>query len=446
MHAVLSAMRRALDGCKGRVLLGVSGGLDSMAMLDAAARLAGQTGAGLAAAHLDHGLREASARDAAFVADACKARGVALYARRLEVVCGRGESLEMAARRARFSFFMQAARDAGADVLMLAHHADDQAETLMIRLLRGAGSTGLSAMAGEAPFPLPGGPKVIRPFLSLTRAQLEQYCALHGVDHIQDESNADTAMVRNRIRHQLMPMLARGYGASARTLGMTARLLGDEDAYLAAQARQLLQTCLCDGGIVRARLADAPVALSRRALLLWLQPQTDRPVGFAHVEAVLGLQSGSLDLPGGLRIVCRDGILRADELQCAAQVQAFCLPLSIPGVMRTPYGTLTVQTAAALPLAVAPDTAFMDAQAITGAVVRSRRPGDRYHALGASGGKKLKDALIDRKVPLAARWGPVVAIGAQVLWMPGLPPAHQARVRPQTRDIVKLAWAACRAE
>lgn len=440
MHAVLTAMRSALRACSGTVLLGVSGGLDSMAMLDAAAKTAAALKVQLAVAHLDHAIRQSSPQDAAFVDAACRSLGVALYTRRIPAEPLQGESLEMAARRVRLGFFKDAAQHHQAGWLMLAHHGDDQAETLLWRLLRGAGSTGLAGMAASAPFPLQDGPTLLRPFLRLTRAQLEDYCAKNRIAHVQDESNFDTAMVRNCIRHHLLPQLKRDYGVDVPTLGITAQLLGEEDVYLAQQAQLLLGQSLLDGGVSLQTLHSAPVALVRRALMQFLQPKTDAPIGFAHVEAVRALQNGSLDLPGKLRVSCQNGVLAIDQGCLAPQIVPYCLPLRLEGATQTPYGTLLAARVDALAPQVPPRTAYLDEATLTGALVRSRQPGDRYHALGAPGGKKLKDALIDRKIDPLKRMWPVIAIDKQVLWMPGLPPSHHARVRECTRSIVRLTW------
>lgn len=443
MHAVQLAVKQALGQCNGKVLLGVSGGLDSMVLLDAAASVSAQTQTVLVVAHLDHALRAVSSQDAAFVAAACQQRGVTLHSQRIPVQLDQGESLEMAARRVRMQFFLDAAQQLGARWLLLGHHADDQAETVLWRLFRGVGSTGLSAMASPAPFPIQGGPQIIRPLINITRDQIEQYSKHHGVAHIQDQSNQDIAMLRNRIRHQLLPLLKRDYDVNVTTLGVTARLLGDEDTYLAQQAQHLLQTCTQGDGIDVARMQDAPVALVRRALLQWLQRHTQQPIGFRHVEAVRGLQRGSLDLPGGLRVICHDGLLmRAHDTQVTPPPlqQPYCVHLLVPGTTLVPGGTLKAMVADGLPAHVPVDTVFVDGDQLKNVCVRPRMPGDRYHLLGAPGSKKLKDVLIDRKVATHRRQGPVVANNTQVLWMPGLPPSQYIRIKPDTRCIIQLKW------
>jgi tRNA(Ile)-lysidine synthase len=288
-------------------VVGLSGGADSVALTDALAALRRRRGLRVVAAHLDHGLRPGAAEDSAFCAGLCRSLDVPLRSGRADV---RGRAarekggIEQAARRERFAFLRRVAAEEGAAAIAVAHTRDDQAETLLLRLLRGAGATGLAGMRSRSG-------DVVRPLLAVSRREVLGYLRERGLAWREDPSNLDTAHRRNRVRHELLPYLEARFNPRVRAaLARTAALLADEAAHVRAEAEALLDGIAReeDGAVVlrRAPLAGAPKALARAALRQALARAGGLgQVGADHVERLLRLACGKapsgrrLPLPGG---------------------------------------------------------------------------------------------------------------------------------------------------
>lgn len=272
---------RLADGAVRALVAGLSGGLDSRVLLQAAAQVARELGLPLRAVHVHHGLSPNADAWAEAAAAFCAAEGVPLVVCRVAVAPG--ASLENAAREARRAAFAGALREG--EALLLAQHRDDQAETLLFRLVRGAGLAGLGAMRAETRLALAAGGSVPcwRPFLALSRAQLERHARARGLAWIDDESNADTGLDRNFLRHEILPRLAGRWPAVARTLAETALRLQEAEDLLQELAAELAR----DRVDARGRLDTAAVLalpLPRQRLLLryWLRQQ-GRPLPDAAV-------------------------------------------------------------------------------------------------------------------------------------------------------------------
>ena len=287
----------------GRVLCAVSGGLDSMCLLDFMTR---QPGFSVGAAHFNHQLRGAEAdRDEAFVRDYCGKR-------RIPFVSGSGDtralaereglSTEEAARRLRYEFLNKAAEDGGYDAILTAHHADDNAETVLLNLIRGTGAAGLAGI------PQVRG-NICRPFLRIPRAELAAYAAAHDIPHVEDSTNQDPgAAARNALRSTVMPVLRQLNPKCAENIARTSAILREESDALESMARGLMNQVkeLPDGVSVPClMLTDVPQAVAERAVLQLLA-QTGghrRDLSAAHVLAVLDLARGrgaEVSLPYGL--------------------------------------------------------------------------------------------------------------------------------------------------
>ena len=313
------ALRAAGTPARGEtLLLALSGGPDSTALLDALALLRRPRGFRLVAAHLDHGLRPDSAEDAVHCEAVCRQLGVPL---RLGVADVRARAarehggIEQAARDERYLFLRALRVEEQAAAIALGHTRDDQAETLLLRLLRGAGTTGLGAMRRRS-----GG--LLRPLLGVSRAEVLVHLRERSLAWREDPTNADLGYRRNRVRHELLPYLEQWFNPRVRdTLVRTAGLLADEAAFVREQASALLLRIgrEQDGGfrLRRAGLALAPAALARAALRQALARAAGRvPFGAAHVERVLALArrieatGRTLPLPGGVQArVTRDELL-----------------------------------------------------------------------------------------------------------------------------------------
>jgi tRNA(Ile)-lysidine synthase len=216
-----------------RVVVGLSGGADSVALLDVMAALARHRGFTVVAAHLDHALRPDSADDAAFCRDLCAALGVPFRTERKDVAARRraeGGGLEEAARGERHAFLRRVKDEEGATWIALAHTRDDQAETVLLRLLRGAGGLGLSAMRPRAG-------DLLRPMLAWSRRDVLDHLAARALAWREDPSNADVSIARNRVRHELIPYLERHFNPAVReALARSAALLAEESDLLASVA------------------------------------------------------------------------------------------------------------------------------------------------------------------------------------------------------------------
>ncbi|MCE9610926.1 MAG: tRNA lysidine(34) synthetase TilS [Chthoniobacter sp.] len=283
-----------------RCLIGVSGGRDSVALLhlllDAGFKK-------LVVCHLDHALRAESAEDARFVAALAKQLGLKSVVARENVAARakrKRQSLETAAREARYAFFARVARAQKCPRLFLAHHADDQVETLLFNLFRGSAAAGLAGMRPLTEREIGGVTlQIARPLLGMWREEIDAYIAAHGLAFREDASNTDPHHTRNRLRHEIIPGLERTLGRDIRrSVWRAAEILRDEDDFLASQPalRDLPET------LETSTLRAQPIALQRRIIHSWLKTQLVTGVGFDDVEAVRGLLTGSrakINLPGG---------------------------------------------------------------------------------------------------------------------------------------------------
>jgi tRNA(Ile)-lysidine synthase len=278
-------------------LIGVSGGRDSIALLH---MLLQCNCRGLIVAHLDHALRSGSGAEARFVAQLAKQSGLEVVIEREKVGARarRGkQSIESAAREARYEFFARVAKARGCRRVLLAHHADDQVETFLFNLFRGAGARGLAAMRPEITRTVKGVElTILRPLLSTWRAEIDAYVARHELDFREDPSNADPKHTRNRLRHELLPMLEAIFGRDVRrSIWRTTEVLAAEDELLAAQT----PVAAPEPAVAPLRLLA--LAMQRRVLHGWLKGRGVADVGFEEVERVRALLSGQTaktNLPG----------------------------------------------------------------------------------------------------------------------------------------------------
>ena len=428
MTALLKRVRqfireRDLAGRQTRVLVALSGGSDSVALahiireLDAAGEL---RGVGLA--HFNHQLRPAADEDERFCARLAEAFVWPIFVDREDVQARarrERQSLEHAARTARHQFLERARVHVGADVVALGHTRDDQAETFLLRLLRGAGHRGLAAMH-------PRNGSIVRPLLSCRRGELRAFLATRHAEYVEDESNADWSIPRNRIRGELLPLLQNRFNPQViEALAKEAELARDTWEWLETEADRLdVPRAREPGGALEldvATLSAVPLALRR--FLVWRAMNVaaaGRPISFDHVHAVLQLigsgKSGSIDVPGhraeriGPNVVLTG---RRDEGPGGrpGSPNLFEYELSIPGEVPVPLAgwALSAET---------PGREAVNVQAMRSNVgvaivrrdlcggqlrVRNRRPGDRFRPVGVGGCKKLQDFFVDRKVPRQRR-------------------------------------------
>lgn len=373
------------------LICAISGGADSVAMTFAFYLLKDQLGINLEAAHFNHHLRgEESDRDQKFVEDFCAGYGIPLHLGGGEIVPGK-KGLEAAARDARYAFLRSLPGK-----IATAHTADDNAETVLLRMIRGTGLKGLGAIA-----PVSG--NVIRPMLTITRAEVEEFLAEWSLPHVEDSSNGEDQFLRNRIRHRIMPLL---YEENPR--------IGEKLSQMALGLR-LDEDCLESAAAVDSpdveTLKSMPLALRRRWLARFLQENGVREPEEPHILAVEGLLTSSnpsarVNLPGNVTIGrVYDRLARVEK-----EKTPDCVPLACPGTAE--FGSFRITCFPAEEIrndinvfTVAPQGPI---------VIRSRREGDSLRLPG--GTKKLKKAFIDRKLPAAQRSGiPVLCDEAGLL-------------------------------
>jgi tRNA(Ile)-lysidine synthase len=406
--AVLAtARRRRLFGAGDRILVALSGGADSTALVAvlAALRDAGAV-AEVRALHVDHGLRADSPQDAVAAAESCRALGVPFEGVRVTVARG---NVQAEARRARYAALREGAARAGSTRIATAHTRTDQAETVLLRLVRGAGARGLSGIPARR-----GG--IVRPLLDRSRDEIRGYLAGRGLRWREDPTNATARYARNRMRLEVIPLLARENSAVEAALARAAALARDDERALTALARALLAP---DGTVPLAALRNAPKAVRRRAVrLLWRAARgTGRGLTADHVEAVLAIAGGGrplrVDLPHAIVARARYGRLSLAREAAMPAASLAAIEVAAPGLYPIAGRPFAVEVSATLSEGVTIGWPLM---------LRTRRPGDRFRPAGGRGDRKLKSFLIDRQVPRERRDGLVVVVDAagRVLAIPEL--------------------------
>jgi len=437
--------RRSLLKGGERMVLAVSGGPDSLSLLYAMHRLAPEYGLELHVAHFDHRLREGSGADAAFVARQAARLGLPATVRAAdETEHVRGRSPEEAARERRLAFLAEVAESIGAARIATAHTVDDQAETVLMRVLQGTGSRGLRGIPAKRWW-------YIRPMIDVQRSQVEAFCRALRLRPRRDPTNDDPAFLRNLIRGQTLPMLAGTVNRRLpEALARLAETMWDEDVYLHGTMIERAQPELGDreSSVSLDVLSSLPVALQRRAVR-YLCASQDLEASFEHTEAIRLLalhgESGrSIDLPGPLNAAVRYSSLvvgRAPSPPVPATVD-----LVIPGSTDlAPWSMLVRSWIGTERPAVWPDgrwTCVLDADRARFPLrVRRWRPGDRFRPLGMPRQKKVGDFFTDEKVARAQRAEVPVVVDAEgtVTWLVGHRIDDRSKVGPRTRRFLWLA-------
>jgi tRNA(Ile)-lysidine synthase len=458
------------------VVVGVSGGPDSLCLLHILRQLASELSLHLIVAHLHHGLRGADAdADARFVAETALAFGLPLVAGQADVPALARErrlSPEEAARQARYAFLADTAARTGAQTVAVGHHADDQAETVLMHLLRGSGVSGLRGMLPRTPltdYRLPGvqgleAGWVVRPLLALWRAEIVAYCAAHGLTPRYDMSNEDATFFRNRLRHELLPLLEEYNSNIREVLVHTGEAMAGDAEVLRAQldgvwSETVRRSAAGEVCFDLSRWRDLPIGLQRgtvREAIRRLRRDL-RNVGWQHVERAVWLARGgragqSATLVGGLALdlgcetlrIAPEGSQRAvDTPQIEREIA-----LAAPGMTDVGGGwRVAVERLANAPEGQPapgdPWQAWLDADATGPALtLRPRRPGDRFRPHGLGGHSAgLNEFMINARVPRHARTGWPLLTGREgIAWVCGLRVDHQAAVTPATHAIWRVRF------
>lgn len=464
---------------KGRIIAAVSGGPDSMAMLEALLEILGDraiAAAGapedrLVVAHLHHGIRGGAADvDAEFVRQYAEARAIR-FVLGWEDVPARAEkerrSLEEAARLARLEFLTRTAGEERAGAVALAHTADDQAETVLLRLLRGSGISGLSGMRPVRE--LSPGVRLIRPLIEIERSEVERFLAERGVPYRTDETNRDVRFPRNRIRHRVMPLLREIQPRASAVLARAARLLSEAADFLDEAASGALSELGAPRRgepfeIAVSRFEQIAPALKGPVLRKAFRLVSGLVMSSGHVGAALRLvtsfasarvEGNRLDLPGGWRMRRSGGRVvfeppgdvpeNGDTKKIYSCPREWSVGLPVPGEVVLPDGrALSAEVVEKPARAAFPSgsTVWLDYDAAGSPrelEVRSRRPGDRFRPLGSPGMRTIKRFLVDEKVPRELRHSvPLVTAGGEILWLAPYRIADRFRVTDGTGRVLVL--------
>ena len=478
MHRFI--LRHAMIENGETVLVAVSGGADSLALLYGLHDLRSQLNCHLHVAHLNHCLRRDADADADCVQQHAAHLGLPCTLQRTEVphlVKAWKLSVETAARKARYQFYEEVSTHIGATKVALGHHQDDTAETVLMNLIRGTGSTGLKGITPVRNF------KFIRPLLGFTRQQIEAFLTSKGLVPRHDSTNTDIRYLRNRIRHALIPRLESDYNPNIRVgLSRTADVLSAESEYLDTVAQEAFETCRVQDRdkvkalstsesvvLDRAKFQQFHIAVQRRVLRQsFFEMLGDTgDLYFKHCEAMLCLIEGNapsaiLALPNGLRfrrvyqyLIFEVNIRSLSPLP----IESFAYPLTVPG--KTFIAALNTEITAELgdigsrEGRTFPDGRFeaiFDYEKVRGAFVdspsetfpltiRNRQQGDRFQPYGMQGTKKIKDFMIDAKVPRDERERvPMLVCGDAVLWIVGYTTSEPFKIHPGTRQYLHLRY------
>ncbi len=452
-----------LLGPEATCLAAVSGGPDSVALAAALAELAPEFSLKLGIAHFDHGIREASAREAKWTAGLAEELGLPFFTERGDVPALKEReklSMEEAARKARYAFLERTALDWGAGHVATGHTADDQAETVLFRIIRGTGPAGLAGIPRSRPISDQSPQvKLIRPMLDCTREEVLEFLAARKLDYLTDETNFDVdSQARARIRHRLLPELAANYNPDIRAA--LARLAEG------ARAAQSALEALADERLKEAELCEEEVRLPL-ALLEGPQALCVEILVRASARALGGRAPGRARLAEAAERIARCEVGKRFELGELVAVRDYEhviirragagkaapsgweRPVAVPGKTELPVGVLRAERVARAGFDLAgfyerksANEEVFDARLFTQEpVCRTRRAGDRFHPLGADGERKLKEFFIDEKVPRAARDSvPLVVLGGEILWVVGHRLSEAARVSEGAPELVRMEF------
>lgn len=434
------------------VIVALSAGADSTALLHALVQLKGKLRCRVCACHIHHGLRGADANaDAEHAARLAESLGVMFSSSRADVrsyAKASKLSLEAAAREVRYQLLQQAARAHSATCIATGHTADDQAETVLLNLLRGAGPTGLAGMR-------PVRDNIVRPLIGVTHADVEEYCRANNLAYRTDESNQDLRFTRNRIRHEVMPALRRIQPRITDVLCRLAAIMRDEDGFISAHAdaeaeRLEIAVDAMDGmPIPIPEFSKLHPAVQRRvARIAIARAKGDgRDIELNRVEALVhllthGRTGARIELPGDLYAIRTYGEILISQGERVEAPPPQEWDLAVPGELEV--STLRFHFSASLSTSkrkpALPNSAALDAARVTIPLrVRTWRPGDRFIPLGMTQSVKLQDFFVNAKVPRALRHRvPLVLSGNRIVWVVGHRISDEFKVTPNTRRTVRI--------
>lgn len=454
-----------------RVVAGVSGGVDSVCLLFVLQKILESLDGRLYAAHINHGLRGGEAdRDEEFVRRLCKERQIPFYVKSVnlrEIARERKMTEEEAGRAVRYEFFRQTAGKTGALKIAVGHNANDNAETVLFHLIRGSGIKGLQGI-------LPVQGEIIRPLLCVKREEIEKFAEENGLDFCMDKTNLDDTYTRNRIRHKLLPLMEEINPGAVEAIGRAAGACGEAGRFLEAEGKEAFfkfaekKEAAGRVNIRKEAFAQLSPAVAKELLMeAFLKVSGNRKdMEKVHVEGLLALQANGtgkfMNLPGGVQAENRYGSLllyrkeekaellentRLSRRKTMSGPVEWVLPEGLAeGKILLPDGAhicyIIEKYEKNMKIPKNRYTKWMDCDIIKNTLhFRTRRSGDWIQVLAEGGRKKLKEYLINEKVPGEERDRLVLlAEGDEILWIPGYRLSEKVKVKENTKRVLKLTY------
>lgn len=447
------------------VLVAVSGGPDSVALFHILSAFIPKYSIRLGIAHVNHCLRPGdSDRDARFVSSFAKVHQVPFFLDKKNVrayAASHKLSIEEAGRRTRYEYLTSVAHRKGYDKIALGHHADDNAESVLMYLIRGSGLKGLSGID-----PVREG-KIVRPLIRQTRSEILNYIENQQIDYVTDASNTDEQYLRNRIRHQLIPLLARTYNPNIiDNLNRLSDIVRSDDRWITDQTKPVIEKSVIRAEKGRVTLsiplmASRHEAVQRRLLRCMIERVKGdlRRITYAHIEAIRNLahagpSHGRLDLPDRILITRNKEMLTLSKEKKplrqltsspGSTAEGYTYRIQAPGTVFIRQLDMHFKTSE-VPIEALPDfrttghmIAFFDMNTLEFPfILRSFHPGDRFSPLGLGGSQKIKDFLINNKVPRKQRARcPILVSNEKIIWVMGYRIDDSVKITPSTRKVLK---------
>ncbi|HZJ83241.1 MAG TPA: tRNA lysidine(34) synthetase TilS, partial [Clostridia bacterium] len=440
-----------------KIVVGVSGGADSIALIHIMDKIKDQIPMELFIAHIDHGLRGDAAReDSLFVKNIARDMGYRFFLKEAQVSKLSQDwkmSEEEAGREVRYKFFQEVLEEVQGQKIALAHHRDDQVETILYNIIRGTGLAGLSGMK-----PLRDN-LIIRPLLDVSRMEIEEYCHDNGFTYRDDHTNDEITYTRNRIRHLVIPMIEKDFNPNfSNTLVRMGDILRDEEEFIAEHSQYVFKKIAkVEHNQVKLELdalCSCPRALMARIIRNGLQSLKGNLVGleYVHLDNIMDLllnsQVGStLDLPSGIRATKDYSYLVLSIGAIDEKLMDYEYHIDIPGERIIPELDMKISIEKAKEMGVSDKDSkciYIDLNRVMGNIsVRNRRQGDRFKPLGMKGIKKIKDFFIDKKISRQDRDGIALLVDRynnkeNIIWIAGHQMSEDYKVTRETKELLKL--------
>lgn len=467
IHSVQAALSSLGYEPDDKLLVGVSGGPDSLVLADVLYRLGWQ----FAIAHYDHQLRPSSQTEREMVGDFAASLGVPFYYGSGDIAAlaaKEKKGLEEKAREARYSFLFRTAQEQGAKAVVTAHNAEDQAETILMHILRGSGLDGLTGMRQESLTSFHPQIQLVRPLLSVWRDEIEAYCEQHDLLPVIDESNQDTQYLRNRVRHELIPELESYNVGVKQNLVRLAEILQDDRDYLQADYDRVYQQVITTSGkdllsIDLASFSTLHPAAQKAVLKMGLHAllPSEKQVEYSMIAQIMEFAAKPPQKKHIVFAASLHAFIRDKELVLTRQA---VLPLEhvyphCPGEIEIPISSsfkIELSPGCVLIGNVLPAEEYLQPKAVDGLLlecyldldsfksdtikIRASNPGERYAPLGMRGkSMKISDLFVNKKIPVSARAAyPILLEGGSIIWIPGFQPAHAYRIVQETTRLLHL--------